>query len=210
MKGLLLKDFYVTMKSCKMYFIVTLFFIVMSFFLDSWFSDGYMFLMLPVVMFGSLPISLLSFDEKFKWTKYSKALPYSPAQIVSSKYLFGFIFQALMALVVLLALAIRAETIGGETLSQSANVLGRVFILSLIVPAVGLPFCFKFGTEKGRVFYMALVFGAALAFSVSIDELKGHIKAKGFFFIMIAVVAAIFALSVVLSTVLYKGREITD
>ncbi len=210
MKGLLLKDFYVTMQSCKMYFIVVFMFVLMSFLLNGSFSDGYMFLMLPVIMFGALPISLLGFDEKFKWTKYSKALPYSPAQIVSAKYLFGFIFQVLMALVVLLALMIRVEIIGGETLSQSAGVLGRVFTLSLIIPAVGLPFCFKFGTERGRVIYMGLVFGAGLAFSVSFDKLAGIISSKNFVLIMIAAVAALYVLSLLLSIALYKGREITD
>lgn len=209
MKGLLLKDFYVTIKSCKMYFIVVLMFIAMSFFFNDSFSDGYMFLMLPVMMFGALPISLLSFDEKFKWTKYSKALPYSPTQIVSSKYLFGFIFQVLMALIVLLALVIRVETIGGETLSTSASVLCRVFTLSLIIPAIGLPLCFKFGTEKGRVFYMALVFGLALAFSVSVDKLAGIISSKNFVLIMIAAVTALYALSWFISVAIYGKREIT-
>lgn len=210
MKGLILKDFYVTLKRCKSYLIVSAFFIAASFFLDNFFSDGYMFMMLPVVIFAGLPISLLGFDEKSAWTKYSRALPYSKAQIVSAKYIFGFIFQVVMALVVLLALAIRAKTIGSEELSQTASVLGRVFILSLIVPAVGLPFCFKFGTEKGRVFFMALVFGLALAFSFSIDELKNNLKANVVFFIMLATVVAIYALSLLLSIVLYKGREITD
>ncbi|MDE6732308.1 MAG: ABC-2 transporter permease [Oscillospiraceae bacterium] len=208
MKGLLLKDFYVTLKRCKFYLIVSAFFIAASFFLDNWFSDGYMFMMLPVVIFAVLPINLLAFDEKSAWTKYSRTLPYSKAQIVSAKYIFGFTFQVVMALVVLLALAIRAKTIGGfDELSQSAQVLCGVFILSLIVPAVGLPLCFKFGTEKGRVFFMALVFGLALAFSFSIDEFKRDLRSNGCIFVMIAIVAAFYVGSWIISIAVYNQRE---
>lgn len=210
MKGLLLKDFYVTMKSCKMFFVIDAFFIVMSFVLFDSFNDSFIFLMYPVLMSGVLTINLLSFDEKFKWTKYSGALPYSPAQIVSSRYLFGFIFQVLTALIVFLALVVWANTIGGVTLSEAAFALGRMFTISLIIPSVSLPFCFKFGVEKGRIFYMAFIFGFSFAFFNFADKLVGFLNKNNLVLIIIAAVVVIYAISLAISIAVYGKREITD
>lgn len=210
MKGLLLKDFYVTLKSCKMYLIVNVVFIAMSFVLSGSFNDSFMFLMIPVLTSGVFGISLLSFDEKFKWTKYSGALPYSPAQIVSSRYLFGFIFQVLTALIVFLALVVWANTIGGVTLSEAAFALGRMFTISLIIPSVSLPFCFKFGVEKGRIFYIAFIFGFSLVFFNFADKFADFLNKNNLVLIIIAAVVVIYAISLAISIAVYGKREITD
>lgn len=210
MKGLLLKDFYVMTRSCKMYFIVDAFFIAMSFALSGSFNDCFMFLMLPVAMSGALAVSLLSFDEKYKWTKYSAALPYSPAQIVLSKYILGFIYQVITALTVLLALVVWVKTVGGLVFSVAAGALGRMFAISLIIPTVGLPFCFKFGTEKGRIFYMALVFVSAMAFSFFAAKYDMFINKNNLILLIIAAVVALYALSMAISIAVYKKREIIN
>lgn len=210
MKGLLLKDFYVATKSCKMYFIVDIIFIVMAFVLSGSFDDSFMFLMLPVITSGMLGVSLMSFDEKFKWTKYSGALPYSPAQIVLSKYLFGFIYQVFTALIVFLALVVWTNIIGDTTLSDATIALGRIFTISLIIPSVSLPFCFKFGTEKGRIFYMAFVFGFSFAFFNFADKLVGLLDNNKLVLIIIAAVVVLYAVSMAISIAVYGKREITD
>ena len=83
MKGLLLKDFYMTVKYYKMSILMDIMFIAVSFLS----KDNLSFLIFPVIISGVTPITLLGYDEKFKWTKYSGALPYSKAQIVSAKCL---------------------------------------------------------------------------------------------------------------------------
>lgn len=209
MKGLLLKDFYVTMKNCKMFFIVDAIFIAMSFALSDSFNDSFIFLMYPVLMSGVLAITLLSFDEKFKWTKYSGALPYSTAQIVSSKYIFGFIIQVLTTLVVFLALVIRVNTFGDVALSEASVMLGRMVIVSLVVPSVGLPFCFRFGTEKGRIFYFVFIFGMGMGFFKFADKLEALFKIKYLFLIIISAEVAIYAASLAISIAVCKNREVT-
>lgn len=209
MKGLLLKDFYVTMKSCKMFFVVDAIFIAMSFALKNSFSDSFIFLMYPVLMSGVLAISLLSFDEKFKWTKYSGSLPYSTAQIVSSKYIFGLIIQVLTTLVVFLVLIIRVNIVGDVVLPEAAVMLGRMVIISLMLPSIGLPFCFRFGTEKGRIFYFVFIFGMGMLFFNFADKLEALFKIKYLFLIIIAAVIAIYAASLAISIAVYKNREVT-
>ncbi len=215
MKGLLLKDFYVTMKSCKMFFIVYAIFIAMSFALSDSTDESFLFMMYPVLMSGVLAMSLLSFDEKFKWIKYSGALPYSPAQIVLSKYLFGFIYQVLTALIVFLALVVWANTIGDTTLSEAAFSLGGMFTISLVIPSVSLPFCFKFGTEKGRIFYFVFAFGLGAVFFKFADKYfaykyEEHIKTNYFPLIWVAAVVVLYAISLAISIAVYRKREITD
>lgn len=211
MKGLLLKDFYVTMKNCKMFFVIDAIFIAMSFVLFDSFNDSFIFLMYPVLMSGVLVINLLSFDEKFKWTKYSGALPYSTAQIVSSKYIFGLIIQVFTTLIVFFALIIWVNTVGDVALSEAAVMLGRMFIISLTVPSVGLPFCFRFGTEKGRIFYFVIMFGMAMLLVNFADKLvEAFFKIKYLFLIIIAAVVVLYAVSLAISIAVYGKREITD
>lgn len=209
MKGLLLKDFYVALKSCKMYFIVYAFFIAMSFALSGIVNDSFMFLMFPVLISGEISISLLSFDEKSKWSKYSGALPYSAGQMVSSKYLFSIIFVALTTLVTFPALIIRVNTIGGAALSEVATDIGEMCISTFIITAVGLPLCFKFGTERGRIIFFMTMFIAAFLFAKYADKLIALAQNRYIVWIIIAAVAVLYALSWFISVAIYSKREIT-
>ncbi|MDE6732309.1 MAG: ABC-2 transporter permease [Oscillospiraceae bacterium] len=210
MKGLLLKDFYVALKSCKMYFIIDAIFIVMSFALSEFLDDSIAFLLFPVLISGEISISLLSFDEKSKWSKYSGALPYSAGQMVSSKYLFSIIFVALTALVTFLAMIIHVNTIGGAALSEAATDIGVMCISTFIITAVGLPLCFKFGTERGRIIFFMTIFLAAFLFANFADKLIALAQNRYIVWIIIAVVAAIYALSWFISVAIYSKREVTD
>ena len=87
MKGLLLKDFYVAAKNLKIYFLIAVVFIGAVIF-D---KNNVYFLYLLSILGGIIPMTLLSFDERSGWTKYSLALPYTPSRIVSGKYVIGLI-----------------------------------------------------------------------------------------------------------------------
>lgn len=87
MKGLLLKDFYVAAKNLKIYFLIAVVFIGAVIF-D---KNNVYFLYLLSMLGGIIPMTLLSFDERSGWTKYSLALPYTRSRIVSGKYVIGLI-----------------------------------------------------------------------------------------------------------------------
>lgn len=206
MKGLLLKDFYMTVKYYKMSILMDIMFIAVSFLS----KDNLSFLIFPVIISGVTPITLLGYDEKFKWTKYSGALPYSKAQIVSAKYLFGLIFQAVTALIVYIALIARINIIGGATILEASQMLGAMFVVSLIMPAFCLPFCFKFGTEKGRIMYFIFVFVLSAAIWRLVSQNGIPKEAEKLMWAIIPAIAIIYALSWLISIAVYGKREIKD
>ena len=153
MKGLLLKDFYQLIKNCKMFFLFDVVFFAVSFVS----KENMMFIGFPVMFSGILPLTLLSFDEREGWSDYCGTLPYSEKQIVSSKFLFGLIAQTVTAVVAVGVVFARSIIFPEFGFLANLPVVGVMFIASLIFPALCLPFCYKFGTEKGRVAYLIVV-----------------------------------------------------
>ena len=83
MKGLLLKDWYMMKKYCRYYLFVSIGFIILSMM-----SSGNMFFIFyPCLLAGMIPVNLLGYDERSRWTEYVGTLPYTKTQIVSAKYL---------------------------------------------------------------------------------------------------------------------------
>lgn len=153
MKGLLLKDYYQLIKNCKMFFLFDIFFLAVSFF----YKDGMMFTGFPVMFSGILPLTLLSYDEREGWMDYCGTLPFSEKQIVSAKFLFGLIAQLVTAVVVAVVVFVRSIVFPEYGFPESLMVVGVMFIASLVFPALCLPFCYKFGTEKGRIAYLIVI-----------------------------------------------------
>lgn len=153
MKGLLLKDFYQLIKNCKMFFLFDIVFLAVSFV----YEGNMMFIGFPVMFSGILPLTLLAYDEREGWTDYCGTLPFSEKQIVSSKFLFGLIAQSVTAAVVAVIVSVQGLIYPERDILENFFVVGVMFIASLVFPALCLPFCYKFGTEKGRVAYLIVV-----------------------------------------------------
>ncbi len=163
MKGLLLKDFYVTVKNLKIYLIIAVF-IIGSAVLDK--SSSFLYYI--SVMGGMIPITLLSIDEKNKWNEYCLTLPYSHNQIVSSKYLIGIFFSAAISVISSIILLIL-----GFSISEVLFFFVTAVLLSFVIPAICLPFSFKFGVERGRIAYyvvLVLFIGISVYLGVNADE----------------------------------------
>ena len=90
MKGLLLKDWYMMRKYCRIYLVICLGFLFLSL-MD---SENMFFVFYPCLLTGIVPVNLLAYDERSRWLQYSGTLPYTRAQIVSGKYLIGLLIQA--------------------------------------------------------------------------------------------------------------------
>ena len=157
MKGLLLKDWYLTVKYLRMLILISLLFAAMSVFSP---ENGF-FRIYPAVMFAMIPVSLYSYDDREKWTVYAQAFPVSRAQYVTEKYLFGAICTgALVALLTVLYLVTGADG-GAVTLS---------LVLGLGSASLMLPILFRFGAEKGRLAYLifiGVICGGITALSLS-------------------------------------------
>jgi len=161
MKGLLLKDWYLTTKYMRSLILISLVFAVMSVVSP----ENSFFRVYPAVMFAMIPVSLYSYDDREKWTVYAQAFPVSRAQYVTEKYLFGAICTAaLVTLLTVLHLVTGTDGIDGAvTLS---------LFLGLVSASLMLPILFRFGAEKGRIAYLVFIGvicggGAALSISAS-------------------------------------------
>ena len=199
MKGLLLKDWYLTVKYLRMLILISLLFAAMSVFSP---ENGF-FRIYPAVMFAMIPVSLYSYDDREKWTVYAQAFPVSRAQYVTGKYLFGALgMAALVALLTVLYLISGAEGFGGAvTLS---------LVLGLGSASLMLPVLFRFGAEKGRIAYLIFIgaiCGGGAALSLAAPS-EGGAAMPTPSPALCAGMIVLYVLSWRLSVALYQKREL--
>ena len=208
MKGLLLKDFYVAVKNLKMYLVIALFFIGAAI-MD---KNNIFFLQFLSLIGGMIPVTLLAYDERSRWTEYSLALPYSEKQIVSGKYIIGIAAPAAVAVLSSMILFVV-----GHGFDEIILFFATSISLSCIIPALCLPFSFKFGVEKGRIAYFVvlalLVVISAFAgenggdSSAKLPILPENYSAVTVTAILVLTAAVIYALSWIISVKLIKNRK---
>lgn len=206
MKGLLLKDFYMVWKHFKLFFLMMLFFVAVSFFGN----DNAFFAAFPTMMTGTIPITLLAYDERSGWTKYCGALPYSTAQIVSEKYLIGLILQtaAMAAGVIILFVRGFFLTYSTYEIQETITMIGGVFITSLILPTVCLPFSLKYGTEKGRMIFYLIIAAMAVVIMIGMDiGLNFLVNNKNVAYIYALGIPVCYVLSWLISISICKNKE---
>lgn len=209
MKGLLLKDLYMALKYCRAYLLISALFAVLSLF-----SDNLFLLLYPVLMAGAIPVNLISYDEKSGWGTYSGTLPYTRRQLVSAKYLVALIALGVgMVLVGMIQLLRLVYT--GESWQEYGQLLLLLPAVSLIVPCLLLPVVFKYGVEKGRLVFYAVVIVVAGGFGalgavLTDDGFAVGLPALGAWLAPTAFLAALLLLagSWLLSIRFYEKREL--
>ena len=81
MKALLKKDIFCVLKSMKVFLLVIVLFAAIPGFSASRFA---------IIYAAMLPLTALAYDERSKWDVLAATMPYSPLQIVLSKYVLMF------------------------------------------------------------------------------------------------------------------------
>ena len=214
MKGLLLKDLYMSEKYCRVFLLIVVVFFGMS--LMS--GPGFFLLAYPCILMGLIPASLISYDEREKWDVYSGTLPCSRRQLVSCKYLVGLIGELPVICITTVLYALGLFRMGAFNPYAVPGMAAVFLLLGLIGPATTLPFMFRFGAEKGRIAYFAVIIllcGGSAAFG-SIQVPGGeNIPGAGAFMpqagvsLLMAVLALlIYAVSWKLSIVFYEKKEL--
>lgn len=201
MKGLMKKEFLMLWRASRAFLLICVLFIAMS----AVSQDNIIFLFMPIMISGLLPSTLLSYDERCKWQEFSGALPVSRAQLVSAKYLLGLGCMTLILMVTLIVHLI-VRRFPPQTL---LTMLGAIYGLSLFISAVSLPMMFKFGVEKGRLWYYAtlvLVGGASGASAGVATDLFSE-GLPSFLWLIPVLGVVIFALSWLLAIRFYQKRE---
>ena len=211
MKGLLIKDLYMTMKYCRSYLLMAAVFIAMSF----WGNGSLFFLMYPCLLAGMIPMSLLAYDERSHWTQYSETLPYTKSQLVSCKYLTGLAVQFGVMILCGAGYAVREGMQGTFRMPEFAILVLTMFMVSAVAPSIGLPLAFKLGVEKGRIGYIIMI-GVICALSIVAtgmfeDGISPEVLSSDASLIMPVICIAViglYCLSWRLSIVFYKRREV--
>lgn len=207
MKGLLLKDFYLSWRYCRAFLVIVAVFLAVSFSGD----DNIFFLIYPIMIASVIPMTLVSYDEHDKWTAYSGTLPYTKTQLVSAKYVVGLCFGTVAFLISMAATTVRMMLGGGFVLEQFAVVGTALLVLGCLGPALILPYVFKYGAEKGRVAFYITV-GVFSGVAAVLAGMGFQIQVIGGGLWPLAVVAgvalALYALSWWLSIRFYQKREL--
>lgn len=177
MKGLILKDLYMSAKYCRSYLFLIIIFSVLNFLSD---GSNATALVYPCMLAGMLPVTLLGYDERSGWMLYANTLPYTKLQLVTSKYLFGLFVQLASSVILIGASVLRClNTKDYNYISSLPLIICISIILFSIMSATTLPFMFKYGVEKGRVINMVAVgiicaVGAILATTLGSSSEEGN------------------------------------
>lgn len=208
MKGLLLKDLYMSASYCRSYLLLVLVFLAVSFFGD----DSLFFIVYPTLIASIIPVTLISYDERDSWAQCSGTLPYSRGQLVSVKYLMGLLFGCVSLVLSLIASVVRMQLRGSFSLEELCFLAVALLVLGVLSPALLLPFIFKFGAEKGRIlFYVMASLLCVVSIVVSGLGLQAALPAMGYAWtlaVVAAVAVALYALSWMLSIRFYQQREL--
>lgn len=206
MKGLLLKDLYMTWKYCKVYVLMVVGFLMIA---AGGHSNSF-FLIYPSIMSGMIPMSLLAYDEQHRWHQYSLTLPYTRAQLVSVKFLVGLTVCAVVVIASGLVLAIRMLVANEFSWGIWTVWVGCVLCSCFLGPSLSMPFIFKLGAEKGRIFY-SFTIGVICAISVIVTlNMPNGIdtpQAANLMPVVCVIAIAIYALAWLLSIRFYQKRE---
>lgn len=207
MKGLLLKDFYVAGRYCRVFYIFVVVFIALSLT-----SEGNMFfLFYPITLVSMIPVTLLGYDERDRWMGYSAALPYTRGQLVSAKYLVGLCFSG-GAFLLSVAATMVWMGVNGFFSWEKLAVLGvTLLVLACLCPAILLPFTFKYGVEKGRFAYyitIGICCGVGAVLVSAGFEIPAFIDSFWLLGAVAGVSILLYALSWWLSIKFYQKREL--
>lgn len=173
MKGLLLKDLLQAWSYCKRLLVFAAIFMAISGLSLDHYTGVNAFLMCGGLLFGSVPMTLLSFDETAGWAAYTRALPVTKAQLVSAKYLLGLLGAGISLLMGGVALAIQWVRMGSLAPGLVAVALLTPSLCALMSMIFLLPLVYRYGVEKARMCYFilaGLIGGVTVAFQTAWAE----------------------------------------
>jgi len=193
MKALIKKDLYVLTRQMRIFLVMIVVFTLLP---------GASMTVFAVVYTAMLPYTALAYDERSKWDQIAAMLPYTNADIVLAKYLLGYLMVGAAAALNLAAKLVTHSELG-------VILLG--FCMGLIMMAVTLPLMFRFGVERGRMFFIVLmvflgVGGASLVTGISESP---NTQSMEHLLIMVLPAAAVVlnAISIPISILLYGRRN---
>ena len=193
MRALIKKDLFVLIRQMRMFLVIIVVFAILP---------GNSMTVFAVVYTAMLPYTALAYDERSKWDQMAAMLPYTNGDIVLSKYLLGYLLMGCAALLSLTAKLITRS-------DPSGMLLG--LCIGLLMMALTLPPMFRFGVEKGRMFFVFLmvllgVGGTSLVTGITESPNTGSMEHLLMLILPLAAVV-LNLVSIPLSIVLYGRRD---
>ena len=164
MKGLLWKDLTSLCRPVN--------FIVVSAVLIAGISLKSLYLLTAIPLFlGSLPVAWMQEDENSRWHIRQMTLPYARGTIVAEKYLLSLLLALSAALLTCCGMLFSAQNRFPDFASAAAWLTGAC-MPCIVLPALMLPFCFRFGAAKSRllVLFLIIAFGGLHSAAISFPD----------------------------------------
>lgn len=96
-------------------------------------------------------------DEAAHWDEYALSLPVNRRDVVRARYLVGLSLMLICLALVMISVSILCSFNRSLVLSEELSISILTPILLLVISAVSMPLCYKYGVEKGRMAMMALM-----------------------------------------------------
>ncbi len=217
MKGLLLKDWYMVLRYWKSMFVFNILYAIIASMSKS--SMAVTFAFLNIVLGTMVVKSLMAYEEQNKWDSLAISLPVTGEQLVLEKYLVGFLGALITSIITAVIMSLAGIFLKKNIGFPLWQTLMMFVAAGMLLISFELPVLFKFGVNKGRIWFLAavaLVAGIGGGIGGLLGEiLENNPKVPAWLRgsvvpgIMIAIIlgaAAIF-ISVRLSVRFYKKRE---
>lgn len=202
MKALLLKDFLTLSRYLRMALLFIVIFACIP---------GGSMAVYALVFAAMIPLTALAYDEQSKWPRLAAMMPYTPRQLVASKYVLGYIMLGGAILLSVISTVV-TTLVRGDVLDPGA--LFSLVILACIaamILAVTMPLIMHFGVEKGRLAMLVGV-GAIVGITFALGENDSLMTAMDASLVTVTAVflvvcVAVNALSIPLSVRIYNRKN---
>lgn len=170
MIGLMLKDFLILRKSLRSYLFMLAVYAVIAF-SGVWSADIVGVMM--VVMVAILPMNVFAYDKQCQWDTYGLALPVGRTKTVAARYL---------CVLLLCLFSVGLTAIAGAGLYAAGRVeepaefmlsCAVMGLIAVLMNAIMLPFLYKFGPDRARMMFFAVMGGLFLLIMALLFPLGG-------------------------------------
>lgn len=154
MTGLILKDLLILRKSLRSYLMVVGIYMALAF-AGVWQADFVGSFV--AVMVAILPMNVFAYDKQSKWDVYGLSLPVGRTRTVAARYLTALLLCLVsLALVAVLGSVMNVLGLIEDPLSYMAS-CAACGLLAMLMNAILLPFLYKFGAERARLMFYAVM-----------------------------------------------------
>jgi len=171
MRGLIIKDIFILKKNVKIFVVLIVLYVFMSFASN----DTSFFNSVITMLFAILILNLYAFDDAAKWDSFALTLPISKDNIVQEKYLMMLLLTMTGSAVCSIFTIISNITRKSDSIFHGFEIIGIGAVVVIIFYSIILPAITKLGVEKARIIIFAIYLIPFVIF-MALKKMQGDIK----------------------------------